>query len=395
MAGPDGAWHENVETVEEEGGAASVGDGVKLRLLIREEGATGFAAALLVLKGSLVALAAAHRDGRPQGELAPEGVVVTPAGGIRLDEVPVEAPAYQAPELWRGAPASPASDMYAATAVFFECVTGDAPFHASGVARLGWLHRTAPPPVEQVPEELRRLVERGLAKAPQHRPASAAQFAAEVETVAVAALGPDWERLGRVALAALAAAYPDAVPEPVPPPVARPSRVRIATLVALTAAAVVVVALSAGDRPSRQSNQAASPPPPTRVTLLPTPSFAVVEPVRNSRPLPDREPAVAAEESGSPRTATPTGSSSPSPTATASKGTAGRATIPTTAAPAETVEPVTVPEKDAATPPPPLVPTRDPVLDVEASVGAPLLGGNGLQVGVSLGVQTGLLGLSL
>ncbi|GAA0991663.1 hypothetical protein GCM10009555_079340 [Acrocarpospora macrocephala] len=386
MAGPDGSWHGNVEQVDGEG--ADVGDGVDLRLLIREEGATGFAAALLVLKGTLVAQAAAHRDGAVYPDLAPENVIVTPAGGIRLTADPAETPAYKAPELWRGAPASPASDIYAATAVFFECLTGGPPFDAAAAARLGWLHRTVPPPVEQVPEGLRRLVERGLSKAPQHRPSSAAAFAAEVEAVAVAALGPDWERPGRVALAALASSHASAVPEePVSPPAApRPSRVKVATLVALAAAAVVVVAVSAGDRPSRQSHQAAEPPARPAVTLLPTPSLVVVQPVENSEPLPvHHKPVVIAEETGSPRIATPRQSPTPTPKAKKPR-------ISESQAPDASADPV--PDGESQQPPPPASePASAPILEVEASVELPILGGNGLDV--SVGVGTGLLGLSL
>jgi serine/threonine-protein kinase len=387
MAGPDGAWHENVEG-NREGGDADVGD-VDLRLLIRAEGATGFAAALLVLKGALVALAAAHRDGITHPDLAPENVIVTPAGRIRLAGDPAEAHACRAPELWRGAPASPASDIYAATAVFFECLTGGPPFHASGAVRLGLLHRTVPPPVEQAPEALRGLVERGLSKAPQHRPPSAAVFAAEVEAVAVAALGPDWERPGRVVLAALASSHTSAAPEPVRPPAARPSRVRIATMVALTAAAVVMVAVSAGDRPSRQSHQAAPPPPPA-VTLLPTPSFAAVQPVENvenSEPIPARKPVVIAEETGSPRSAAPTDSSTPTPKPKDEP----KDSTPESQAPAETDEPATVPETEPTQQPPPPAsePTSAPIVEVEADL--PIVGG----LDVSVGVQTGLLGLEL
>ncbi|GAA1021120.1 hypothetical protein Aple_057850 [Acrocarpospora pleiomorpha] len=391
MADPDIAWpEENLEQVDGEGGEADVGDGANLRLLIREEGATGFAAALLVLKGALIALAADHRDGAAHPDLAPENVIVTPAGGIRLVADPAEAPAYKAPELWRGAPASPASDIYAVTAVFFECLTGGPPFDAAAAARLGWLHRTVPPPVEQVPEGLRRLVERGLSKAPQHRPSSAAAFAAEVEAVAVAALGPDWERPGRVALAALASSHASAVPEePVEPPAPRPSRVKVATLVALAAAAVVVVAVSAGDRPSRQSYQAAQPQPRPAVTLLPTPSLVTVQPAENSEPLPvHHKPVVIAEETGAPRTAKPRKSSTPTPTA---KDDPSKSHAPS-AEPED--DPATVPDGESKQPPPPASePTSAPILEVEASVELPILGGNGLDV--SVGVQTGLLGLSL
>ncbi|QIY92886.2 hypothetical protein HEP87_01085 [Streptomyces sp. S1D4-11] len=63
----------------------------------------------------------------------------------------------------------------------------------------------APIPVEQVPEAVRGLVARGLAKNPAERPANAEQFVQELEVVAGAVYGPDWEERGRRELAALAA----------------------------------------------------------------------------------------------------------------------------------------------------------------------------------------------
>jgi serine/threonine-protein kinase len=59
--------------------------------------------------------------------------------------------------------------------------------------------------VEQVPEAVRGLVARGLAKNPAERPANAEQFVQELEVVAGAVYGPDWEERGRRELAALAA----------------------------------------------------------------------------------------------------------------------------------------------------------------------------------------------
>jgi serine/threonine-protein kinase len=56
-----------------------------------------------------------------------------------------------------------------------------------------------------VPEPVRGLVERGMTKDPALRPASAAMFVAELESVATAAYGPGWEQRGRRALAGLAA----------------------------------------------------------------------------------------------------------------------------------------------------------------------------------------------
>ena len=72
---------------------------------------------------------------------------------------------YAAPEQMAGAPASPASDIYAATATFYECLTGRPPF--SGEAdELLRQHRSEPVPLDQVPEPLRPLVAAGMAKDP-------------------------------------------------------------------------------------------------------------------------------------------------------------------------------------------------------------------------------------
>jgi len=110
-----------------------------------------------------------------------------------------------APEQWDGMPVSPAADIYAATAVFFECLTGMTPF-SGGLGQLAAQHAAAAVPVGLVDEPLRALIARGMAKDPAARPASAAALVTELEATAAAAYGPDWEARGRVQLAGRAAA---------------------------------------------------------------------------------------------------------------------------------------------------------------------------------------------
>ncbi|HUN30564.1 MAG TPA: protein kinase [Trebonia sp.] len=206
--------------IEEPGQGAAIVmelvDGVSLHEMISRRGATTPESALVVLKGSLLGLAAAHALGIVHRDYKPENVLVDREGTSKLSDFGVAVkegrqvpsagtPLYMAPEQWDGMPSSPATDIYAASAVFFECLTGKTPF--SG--RLGQLHAqhaAAAVPIELVDEPLRGLIERGMAKSPAARPANAMSFVTELESTAAAAYGPDWEERGRRHLAERAAA---------------------------------------------------------------------------------------------------------------------------------------------------------------------------------------------
>jgi len=190
-------------------------NGVSLQRILQEYQRLEPEAALAVLSGSLHGLAAAHAVGVVHRDYKPANVVVPADGNSKLVDFGVAAlagegtrggtPLYMAPEQWRGGPASPATDVYAATCVFYECVTGRRPFSAGSSAELAALHLNAPVPVADLPEPLRPLVERGMAKDPADRPAGAAAFAAELQEAARAAYGDDWLERGVRRLAGAAA----------------------------------------------------------------------------------------------------------------------------------------------------------------------------------------------
>jgi serine/threonine-protein kinase len=191
-------------------------DGVSLHQMISRQGSTSAESALVVLKGSLLGLASAHQLGIVHRDYKPENVLVDGAGDSKLTDFGVavregkKAPAagtplYMAPEQWNGAPATPATDIYAATAVFFECLTGKTPF-SGRLGHLAMQHETAAVPVALVDEPLQALIERGMAKDPRDRPANAMEFVGELNWVADRAYGQDWEERGRSELGRRAAA---------------------------------------------------------------------------------------------------------------------------------------------------------------------------------------------
>jgi eukaryotic-like serine/threonine-protein kinase len=206
------------EYVESSAGAAIVMeliDGVSLRDILSRQGQTSAEAALVVLQGSLLGLAAAHRRGVVHRDYKPENVLIDGAGASKLTDfgiaaragdspIPAGTLAYAPPEQFRGSPATPASDVYAASATFYECLTGRPPFTGDSAEHLLYQHLAEPVPLEPVPEPLRPLVAAGLAKDPGGRPADGAALVAELRAVAGGAYGPGWEDRGRSGLAAAA-----------------------------------------------------------------------------------------------------------------------------------------------------------------------------------------------
>ena len=140
------------EYVEAPGGAAIVMelvDGVSLRQILARQGRTSAEAALVVLQGSLLGLAAAHGRGVVHRDYKPENVLVGGDGVSKLTDfgiaartgdrpVPAGTLAYAPPEQLAGGPATPATDVYAAAATFYECLIGRPPFAGDTAEALLW-----------------------------------------------------------------------------------------------------------------------------------------------------------------------------------------------------------------------------------------------------------------
>lgn len=181
--------------------------GVSLKDMLSRYGRLAPQAALAILKGSLLGLAAAHKAGTVHRDYKPGNVLVQPNNQSKLVDFGIAllsghsghtggTPAYMAPEQWSGGPATPATDVYAATCVFFLCVTGTRPFPETETERLRQAHQHQPPPVGHAPPPVQALIARGMAKDLRQRPASATKFVKELEKAATAGYGKHWEVAG-------------------------------------------------------------------------------------------------------------------------------------------------------------------------------------------------------
>ncbi|MET7333715.1 serine/threonine-protein kinase [Nonomuraea sp. NPDC005650] len=130
---------------------------------------------LVALAGALAtALSALHEAGLTHRGLNPESVLLA-ADGPKVIELGLPAGGtytYTAPEALTGRDSGAAADVFAWGAVVLFAATGDDPF--SGQSLGGVMHRllTVDPDLGALPEPLRELVGRALAKDPADRPAA-------------------------------------------------------------------------------------------------------------------------------------------------------------------------------------------------------------------------------
>lgn len=199
-------------------------EAITLRHLIDVSGPTAAAAALVVFDDSLAALEALHAAGVIHRDVTPDAILLDIGGTAILRDAGVAAPPlrrgwragtpqYMAPELWAGRPHTVATDVYAATGVLVDALTGRPPYLGTDLTGLGVQHTQGALPSEAVPILARDLVIRGLAKEPRDRPASAGSFRRDVDTAGTAFLGATWREQGRAWLAVIAA---DRLNDPAP-----------------------------------------------------------------------------------------------------------------------------------------------------------------------------------
>jgi serine/threonine protein kinase len=243
-------------------------DGEPLSALLQRERRLPVPLTLSILRQVAGALAAAHAAGVVHRDVKPANVLVLPDGRVKITDFGIASSAdslpltrtgqvigtahYLSPEQAEGARATPASDVYAAGAVAYECLAGRRPFDGESAVQIALMQiRDTPPPLPpDVPAQVRGLVERAMAKDPAQRFADGAALRAAVERlIPVVAPSPDHLRTMTTTLPLPLPGRPRkpdataALPAPEPAAVARPT-------------AVLPASVAAKVRPGRRGNHA-------------------------------------------------------------------------------------------------------------------------------------------
>jgi serine/threonine-protein kinase len=177
---------------------------------VTAQGAQAPGQVLAWLGEAAAALDAAHGHGVVHRDVKPANLLLDEEARVHVADFGVASAAgldsftaagtvlgtagYLAPEQARGERAGPASDLYALAVVAFELLTGRRPFERDSATAEAAAHVSAPVPSvaayeADLPRELDEVFSRALAKDPQHRYGSCADFVVALREALDAAAG--------------------------------------------------------------------------------------------------------------------------------------------------------------------------------------------------------------
>jgi eukaryotic-like serine/threonine-protein kinase len=169
--------------------------GPSLAEAVRERGPLPVNSVLALAAGLAESLAAIHAAGVVHRDLKPSNVLLGPDGPCVIDfgisraveqtsltrvGFVIGSPGFMSPEQAEGHEVGPASDIFSLGAVLAFAAIADSPFGSGSTAALVYRIVYAAPNLGGVPDEIRPLLERCLAKDPAQRP-TASELLAEVE----------------------------------------------------------------------------------------------------------------------------------------------------------------------------------------------------------------------
>jgi hypothetical protein len=176
-------------------------EGVSADVMVSRDGPFSAERATAVILQLAAALELAHASGIIHRDVKPGNILINQRDGIaklgdfgmavsdlHATQTPrAGTPHYFAPEIWRGEPASIATDLYALGATYYYLLTGRPPLDGATIAGLSAAHQrqevVAPPELTSVAAPCMRVVRRCMAKSPVERYESALAVAWEMRGV--------------------------------------------------------------------------------------------------------------------------------------------------------------------------------------------------------------------
>src|SRR5881394_4670380 len=147
----------------------------------------------------LDALDYSHRQGVVHRDIKPANIILLPDGAVKVADFGIAhietsnmtqvgttlgTPAYMSPEQIMGLPVDGRSDLFSAGVILYQFLTGERPFSGTSTTTMQKVLREDPMPPSslnvQAPLEMDAIVRKALAKRPEDRFQTAAEFAAAI-----------------------------------------------------------------------------------------------------------------------------------------------------------------------------------------------------------------------
>jgi serine/threonine protein kinase len=178
--------------------------GEDLRGLIRRTKRLDVGTAISIAKQVCEGLAEAHRLGIVHRDLKPSNIMIDRAGDAKIMDfgiarslrikattgpgVVIGTPEYMSPEQVDGKEADQRADLYSLSIILYEMVTGTVPFEGESPFAIGLKHKSEPPENPKklnphIPDDLSRLVLKGLEKDKEERYQTAAEVLSELTRI--------------------------------------------------------------------------------------------------------------------------------------------------------------------------------------------------------------------